>query len=91
GKDFSAEGAKALPPEKLKQAWATLQEQAGAFKSLGKLEPRTLQGHDVLVAPMAFAKMPGAALVACDDSDHIIGFRVVPAAALPPAEASTAK
>ena len=91
GKDFSAEGAAALPPAKLKTAWTELQEQAGAFKSLGKLEPRTLQGHDVLVAPMNFAKMPGAALVACDGSDHIIGFRVVPAAALPPAAASSVK
>ncbi len=88
GKNFSAEAAKALPPAKLKQAWTALQEQAGAFKSLGKLAPRTLHGQDVLVAPMNFAKMPGAALVACDGSDRIIGFRVVPAAALPPAAAS---
>ena len=91
GKDFSAEGAKALPPGKLKQAWAALQEQAGAFKSLGKLEPRTLQGHDVLVAPMDFAKTSAAALIACDGSDHIIGLRVVPASALPPAAASSVK
>lgn len=88
GKDFSAGVAKALPPAKLKQAWAALQEQAGAFKSLGKLEPRSLQGHDVLVAPMNFAKMSGAALVACDGSDRIIGLRVVPAAVLPPAASS---
>ncbi len=91
GKDFSAETARALPPQKLKEAWAALQEQAGAFKSLGKLEPRTLQGHDVVVAPMIFARMAGAALVACDGSDHIVALRVLPAAALPPAAASVAK
>ena len=91
GKDFSAEVAKALPPAKLMQDWTVLQERAGAFKSLGKLEPRTLHGQDVLVAPMNFARMFGAALVACDGSDHIIGFRVVPAAALPPAAASSVK
>lgn len=91
GKDFSAEAANAMPPAKLKQAWTGLQEQWGAFKSLGRLEPRTLQGHDVLVAPMIFTQMSGAALVACDGSDHIIGFRVLPAAALPPAAASSAK
>lgn len=91
GKDFSAEGAKALPPARLKQAWASLQQQAGAFKSLGKLELRTVQGHDVLVAPMTFANMAGAALIACDGSDHIIGFRVLPAAALSPAAASSVK
>ena len=90
GKDFSAEVTKALPPAKLKQAWAEIEEQAGAFKSLGKLQPRMLNGHEVLVAPMSFAKVAGAGLIACDDSDHIIGLRVVPAAALPPA-ASSAK
>ena len=90
GRDFAAEVAKALPPAKLKQAWAEIEEQAGAFKSLGTLQPRMLNGHEVLVAPMSFAKVAGAGLIACDDSDHIIGLRVVPAAALP-AAASSAK
>lgn len=91
GRDFSAETAKALPPAKLKQAWSALQEQAGTFKSLGKLQPLTLQGQDVLVARMTFAKMDVAALIACDDSDHVIGFQVVPTSALPPTAASAGK
>lgn len=90
GENFSADAARALPPAKLKQAWAALQEQAGAFESLGKLQPRTLKGDEVLVAPMTFSKMAGAALIACDGSDHVIGLRVVPTSALPPL-ASSAK
>lgn len=88
GKDFAPATTEALPPAKLKQAWTGLQEQWGAFKSLGKLKSRTLQGHDVLVAPMTFAKMSAQALVACDASDQIIGLRVVPADMLPPAAAT---
>jgi hypothetical protein len=68
-----------------------LQEQAGAFKSLGKLQPRALNGREILVAPMSFAGMSASALIACDGDDHIIGLRVVPAGSLPPAAASAAK
>jgi hypothetical protein len=40
---------------------------------------------------MSFAGMSAAALIACDGDDHIIGLRVVPASALPPATASSAR
>jgi hypothetical protein len=91
GRDFSSEAATALPPETLKAAWTALQKQAGTFKSLGTLQPRTLNGQEILVAPMSFAGMSAAALIACDGDDHIIGLRVVPASALPPATASSAR
>lgn len=90
GRDFSPAVAQVLPPAKLEAAWTTVQQEAGAFQTLGKLQPRSLGGQQVLVAPMAFAGMAGAALIACDASDHIIGFRVVPASKLPPAAAPAA-
>lgn len=91
GRDFSAQTAKALPPAKLKQAWSALQQHTESFKSLGNLQPRTLRGQDVLVAPMIFTRMAAAALVVCDGNDHVISLRLVSASALPPATATTAK
>ena len=84
GKDFAPVMAGKLTPEMLRQVWGQLQSQAGSFKSLGALAPRSLGGQDVLVAMLTFSDAPLAAIIHCDAQARIDGFRVVPAASVRP-------
>lgn len=88
GKDFAPAVAAKLTPEMLRQAWEQLQAQAGSFKSLGTLAPRSLGGQDVLVAPLRFSGAAQAVIIHCDAQQRIDGFRVVPAAMVEPAAAA---
>lgn len=88
GKDFAPAIAGKLTPEMLRQVWGQLQTQAGSFKSLGALAPRSLGGQDVLVAPLTFSNAPLAAIIHCDARDRIDGFRVVPASSVEPVAAT---
>ncbi len=89
GKDFAPEVAAKLAPAVLREVWGQLQVQAGTFKSLGTLAPRSLGGRDVLVASLEFSGTPLAAIVDWDGQDRIDGFRVVPAAVVLQASAET--
>ena len=88
GKDFAPVTADKLTPEMLRDAWGQLQSQAGSFRSLGALAPRSLEGKDVLVAPLVFSRAPLVAIIHCDAQDRIDGFRVAPAALVPPVAAA---
>ncbi|MEW9571003.1 alpha/beta fold hydrolase [Rhodanobacter sp. Si-c] len=88
GRDFAPAMAAKLTPEMLRQVWGQLQVQAGSFKSLGTLVPRSLGGQDVLVAPLTFSSASLAAVLHCDAQGRIDGFRVVPAASVEPAAAA---
>ncbi len=75
----------------MRAAWKQLEARAGAFRSMGKLQPRKLQGRDVLVAPLDFADARLAGMVACNDDGRITTFRFVPASMLPAPAGSTSK
>ena len=86
-KNFAPNIAANVTPDKLKDGWIQIQGMAGDFRQLGALQPRTLNGNNLLVADMDFSKMRMAALVGCDAQDRITTFRIVPADALPNASA----
>lgn len=88
GKYFAPVVAGKLTPEMLRQVWGQLQSQAGSFRSLGALAPRSLGGQDVLVAMLTFSDAPLAAIIHCDAQARIDGFRVVPAASVQPVAAA---
>ena len=88
GKDFAPVMAGKLTPGMLRQVWGQLQSQAGSFKSLGALAPRSLGGQDVLVAMLTFSNAPLAAIIHCDAQARIDGFRVVPASSVEPVAAT---
>ena len=88
GKDFAPVMAGKLTPEMLRQVWGQLQSQAGSFKSLGALAPRSLGGQDVLVAMLTFSDAPLAAIIHCDAQARTDGFRVVPASSVEPVAAA---
>ena len=89
GKDFAPSIAGVASPEQLKAGWAQLEAVAGKFEKLGDLQPRSLGGHDVMVANMTFSGQSMTAVVACDAQDRITSFRVVPTSALPAAQPQT--
>ncbi|RUL72911.1 alpha/beta hydrolase [Dyella choica] len=86
-RDFAPDTAAQLTPGTLKEVWAQLQAKAGAFRKLDDLQPRTIDGHALLVANLEFANASLAALIGCDGLDRITTFRIVPMSALSEAAA----
>lgn len=78
-KDFAPEIAAKVTPDKLKDVWEQLENGAGAFRKLGDLQPRMLDGQSLLAANIDFADLSFAALITCDTQDRITMFRIVPA------------
>ncbi len=83
GAHFAPDVASQLTPAKLKEVWGKVQSSAGAFQSLGAFEPRKIQGHEAMAAPMKFKNAPLAAVFACDSSDRINSFSVLNPAMVP--------
>lgn len=77
GDHFAPEMKQHLPPAVLREMWEQLQSQAGKFESLGAFEPRTLDGHALMVAPMDFASKHLAALFSCNAANQITGMQVL--------------
>lgn len=83
GDHFAPEVKTHLPPAVLRETWEELQAQAGKFVSLGQFEPRTLDGHALMVAPIEFASKHLAALFSCNAQNQITGLQVLDPAAVP--------
>lgn len=82
-KDFSAELKTKLPPEKLKEIWKAVINQAGAFKE--QLDPQTAKSleqnvvYDILVIPCRFERSTLNLRLAFNDQNQIAGmFFVAP-------------
>lgn len=71
--------------DKLHAAWNQFEAKFGTFQTLGKPAPRKIKGYAVLVAPLTFDHGNLDALITCNDSAQITGFRFVPASMLPAA------
>lgn len=67
----------------MRAVWKQMEAGSGAFQGLGELQARTVNGQDVLVAPLEFAGGKLAGMVACNGDGQITGFRFVPASMLP--------
>ena len=68
--------------DKLQSVWQHLETSYGSFRQLRNMEPRTVNGQSVLVAPVTFANGELDALVACDDDNRIAAFQFVPPSVL---------
>ncbi|MGH8112189.1 MAG: hypothetical protein ACREPF_03535 [Rhodanobacteraceae bacterium] len=82
GAHFAPDVSKPLPPTVLAEMWTNLQAQVGLYKSLGQFVPRTIEGHEAMVAGMTFADMGMVALFSCNAKDQIAGIRILDAADL---------
>ncbi|MGH8117018.1 MAG: hypothetical protein ACREP0_03855 [Rhodanobacteraceae bacterium] len=82
GAHFAPDVQQHLPPTVLATMWTNLQAQVGVYKSLGQFVPRTVEGHEAMVAPMEFADMHMVALFSCNAKDQIAGIRILDAADL---------
>lgn len=65
--------------DELKAGRSQLQGMAGDFRQLGDLQPRTINGSNLLEADMVFSKRSVTAIVDCDAQDRITTFKFVPA------------
>ncbi|HEX7348812.1 MAG TPA: hypothetical protein VF264_04090 [Rhodanobacteraceae bacterium] len=83
GDHFAPEVKIHLPPGVLHEMWTQLQAQAGKFVSLGQFEPRTLDGHALMVAPIDFTSKRLAALFSCNAKNQITGLQVLDPNAVP--------
>lgn len=83
--DFNITVGRALDETKLKQAWAQIRSQAGAYQDHGQPQRKSVHGAEVVVTPLRFAKATLNFVVACDASSEISGFRFMPSD--PPAQA----
>src|SRR6187200_2911205 len=79
--DFTSQMRAALPPGRLAAIWASLQAQAGAYKSCG-MEPRVVKISDkeMVITPCAFERATIDVQFAFDTSGHISGLVFRPAA-----------
>src|SRR6187397_1508471 len=79
--DFTSQMQAALPPGRLRAIWASLQAQAGAYKSCGT-EPRVVKISDkeMVITPCAFERATIDVQFAFDTSGRISGLVFRPAA-----------
>lgn len=68
----------ALTADKLTQAWAQLQEQAGPFDSVGQARLTSAGQHSTVVVDCAFAKAHIDARIVYDRTGKVAGLRFVP-------------
>ena len=78
--DFSPELAGKLDEGKLKQAWAALQEQAGAYVSSTSTQKLYVNDQPVFVTQLNLAKAPLDMVIACDAQSRITTLRFAPPA-----------
>ena len=71
---FDATMKAALPEATLKQTWASVVQQAGAFKSRGSSRGTTEQGYDVVYVPCVFGRANLNAKVVFGKSGEVAGF-----------------
>lgn len=74
GKGFSAATAKALPPKKIGQTWAEVQQMFGTYRSHGAPRRQIFQGKPVVVTRVTFANGPLDFVVGRDASNQITMF-----------------
>lgn len=70
----------ALPEEKLKEVWQSLQTQFGIFKTQGTVRKEKVQNYDVVYVPCQFEKMTLDSKIAFDSKGMIAGLFFVPSA-----------
>ena len=76
---FSPEVLKALPADKLKALWQTLQAQAGAYQSVDKSATvKTVQANQVVDLLCTFEKTPLILRVAFNNKKQVAGFFFLP-------------
>lgn len=90
GLHFAPDVSKHLPPTVLADMWDNLQAQVGKYKSLGQFVPRTIEGHEAMVAPMEFANVRMVALFSCNAKDQIAGIQILEASRVPGLDLPTA-
>ena len=83
---FSAQMAQALPPDRLKAVWESLQHQLGPLQSRGDATITQEGAMTLIVVPLQFERGKMTAHIRVDADSHIAGLLLQPVAApLPPA------
>jgi hypothetical protein len=82
-KEFNAQMAAALPPERLEQTWATLQAQAGPYKSVVDQRVQSIQGMTAVITGVQFERTVANYIVAFDADGRIAGLQFTPRPAAP--------
>ena len=75
--DFNAKTRAGMPPEKFKQAWASL-AQFGKLEARGQSHPGMAEGYSIVNVPLIFEKANLNAQVVCGSDGLIAGFNVTP-------------
>lgn len=78
GRDFGPELAGKLDAGKLKQAWAALQGQAGAYVSSTPAQKLYVNDQPVFVTRLDLAKAPLDMVIICDAQDRIVALHFAP-------------
>ncbi len=84
GRDFDPLLQSMLTVDKLRQVWAQLQGAEGTYQRHGVAHWQTMAGHRIVVTRMTFARGTLDALVACDATGKIRGYRFVLSGLVPP-------
>jgi uncharacterized protein len=77
---FDPTMAAAVPADKLAPGWDQVISREGAFQKINSTQVIEQSGYHVATVACAFEKAPVNILLAFDDSGHVAGLRIVPAA-----------
>jgi hypothetical protein len=77
-KEFNAQVAAALPPQRLAEVWGMIRGQAGDFKSIIDQQTLNQAGNTVVITGCQFEKTPLNVIVAFDGDNKVSGLRFVP-------------
>jgi|GEM_PF-1728649 hypothetical protein len=75
---FDADMRSALPPQKLSELWAQVKSNYGDYKTSRDARTLRVNGVDVVITPLRFARTALDAQVACNDKGQIAGFYLRP-------------
>jgi hypothetical protein len=75
---FDSDMRTALPPAKLSELWGEVQSNYGKFRAQSSARTLKVNGMDVVITPMQFAKTALDAQVACNTHGQIAGFFLRP-------------
>lgn len=75
---FDSDMRSALPPEKLSELWSEVKSNFGAYKTRSNVRTMQVNGMEVVITPMQFAKTALDAQVACNARGQIAGFFLRP-------------
>jgi alpha-beta hydrolase superfamily lysophospholipase len=84
GRDFDPLLQSMLTVDKLRQVWAQLQGAEGTYQRHGEAHWQTVAGHRTVVTRMTFVRGTLDALVACDATGKIRGYRFLLSSLVPP-------